>query len=96
MFNLVSIKLNKTQLRNQINRIKFQAVTDQNIFVGNQNHNKETGKDEEIIKGNIIAALNQAINEFADSGATAVKLNAPINNIENRRLIAVFTNNFDI
>ena len=49
-----------------------------------------------IKKGNIISALNQAINEFAEFGATAVTMNAPVNIFENRRLIAVFTNNFDI
>lgn len=71
-------------------------MPDPNGNDGHQGRHKKPDKNEGNKKSNIITALNQAINEFAESGATAVKLNAPVNNVENQRLIAVFTNNFDI
>lgn len=50
----------------------------------------------EVEKGNVLKAIHVAIDEFANNGAIATKLDAPINNNENRRLIIIFTNHFDI
>ena len=47
------------------------------------------------VQNSLLRAINQAIDEFSDHGAKAVKLQDPINNSENRRLIAIFCNRFE-
>ena len=70
MFNLVNIKKNKTQLRNQINRINLEET------------------DDEKKCGNIVKAMNIAIQELVDKTTDM--------NSENRRIIVIFTSKFDL
>jgi hypothetical protein len=62
-----------------------------NTGIQSQAQNRNTDLYEKSKKGNIIKALETAIAEFIDKGATVQKLDSGSLNDENKRVIVIFT-----
>lgn len=92
LFNLVSIKDNKTQLRNQINGINLKVSHQSQVL---RMEGAENSSDESVdpmdrpqpSNSNLIKAIKESITEFVDN-KQAVQIN--------KRVLVLFTTKFDL